>query len=211
MSTQYNMGNPNGMPNHGLANGMANTGIPEPPKANQACLTCRKQKRKCDKALPGCSLCQRMNRHCDYSDSTPQPTAEDYQALKREMAELKSIMQGGNGGGNVMLSPSMTYATTSNSLSGPEAMAQQAQGYIPPQEYIWQGVQNRFPAITFLDSDASQTGGYVQTQPTKLEEANRNSITVPKPNIEIPNVSKYVLISLRINQVTVLYREEKWY
>ncbi|CAP95657.1 Pc21g07600 [Penicillium rubens Wisconsin 54-1255] len=34
--------------------------------ADQACVRCRRQKRKCDKILPCCTLCKRLNKHCDY-------------------------------------------------------------------------------------------------------------------------------------------------
>ncbi|KAJ5429460.1 hypothetical protein N7491_006476 [Penicillium cf. griseofulvum] len=34
--------------------------------ADQACLRCRRQKRRCDKILPYCTLCKRLNKHCDY-------------------------------------------------------------------------------------------------------------------------------------------------
>ncbi|KAG9252682.1 fungal-specific transcription factor domain-containing protein [Emericellopsis atlantica] len=37
----------------------------------QACQTCRRQKRRCDKALPACSLCCRAGRDCRYDASTP--------------------------------------------------------------------------------------------------------------------------------------------
>lgn len=33
--------------------------------AVQACSACKKQKRKCDKALPACSLCQRIGEYID--------------------------------------------------------------------------------------------------------------------------------------------------
>jgi len=170
MSSQYNHGM------HGMGNNN-HDGMPQmpSPRASQACLVCRKQKRKCDKALPNCSLCQRMNRNCDYSSAiSPHPTSDDYHSLTKEVANLKQLLQGGGGnnGGNSMLSHSTNFTLPSGSLSGPEAMAQQAQNYIAPQtEYPWQGIQNRFPAFAFLDSEAFKAGG----------------ITVPKPNIEIPS------------------------
>ncbi|KAJ5456729.1 hypothetical protein N7530_012003 [Penicillium desertorum] len=34
--------------------------------ADQACVRCRRQKRRCDKVLPCCTLCKRLNKHCDY-------------------------------------------------------------------------------------------------------------------------------------------------
>lgn len=38
-----------------------------PHEAPRVCLSCKTQKRKCDKALPSCSACQRGNRQCTYS------------------------------------------------------------------------------------------------------------------------------------------------
>ncbi|KAJ5172763.1 hypothetical protein N7492_005356 [Penicillium capsulatum] len=35
--------------------------------SNQACIRCRKQKRKCDKILPRCSLCKRLEKSCCYN------------------------------------------------------------------------------------------------------------------------------------------------
>ncbi|KAH8597634.1 hypothetical protein B0O99DRAFT_684943 [Bisporella sp. PMI_857] len=158
---------------------------PEPPKANQACATCRKQKRRCDKALPSCALCSRMNRHCDYTDISSTPTADEFrenrrivqelerqvQESNREMAHLKSmlgvpIMQGGYIGGNLP-SPQAAYATTSSA----SVMAQQAQGYAI-QESLSRGTVNEFPSILFLDGNASQNG--------------RVRVLPPKPNCELP-------------------------
>jgi hypothetical protein len=141
MASMY--ASPNGMPDMNVQ------------RANQACMSCRKQKRKCSKALPACQLCERMNRHCDYSDSTPPPTSDDYNALRLKIMELESRINGGNG----VISPPTSFATPSSTLSGPEALGQPAPGYNPPQDYLWQGVQNRFPAIAFLDSDSFKNGG----------------------------------------------------
>jgi hypothetical protein len=127
------------------------------PKANQACMTCRKQKRKCNKALPACGLCERMNRHCDYSDATPPPTSEDFNALRMKLMELESRLNGGNG---PMNSPTPFATPSSTALSGSEPLGPPIPPYSPqdtPSQ--WQGVQNRFPAIAFLDKEAFTNGG----------------------------------------------------
>lgn len=62
-------------------------------RASQACVACRKQKRKCDKQLPSCSLCVRMNRPCDYSDSTPTPNADDFALLRQKVTDLESKLE----------------------------------------------------------------------------------------------------------------------
>ena len=67
---------------------------PEQPRAPQACISCRKQKRKCDKLLPGCSLCTRMSRSCDYSESIPTPTHEDFASMRQKIADLEARLEG---------------------------------------------------------------------------------------------------------------------
>lgn len=102
-----------------------------------------------------------MNRHCDYSDAAPPPSSEDFNTLRMRLAELEARFIGPNGG-NGVISPPPTFATPSSTLSGPETLGQPGPAYNPPQEYIWQGVQNRFPAIAFLDSDSFRDGGCVE-------------------------------------------------
>ncbi|KAJ9149835.1 Fungal specific transcription factor [Pleurostoma richardsiae] len=41
--------------------------------ARQACLSCRKQKRKCTRGLPSCELCRRNRRLCDYPADALRP------------------------------------------------------------------------------------------------------------------------------------------
>ncbi|KAH8805052.1 hypothetical protein F5884DRAFT_902138 [Xylogone sp. PMI_703] len=50
--------------------------------ATQACLPCKKQKRKCDKSLPKCSLCIRLCRDCNYG---PPLSEMDIVALSRSI------------------------------------------------------------------------------------------------------------------------------
>lgn len=154
----YAAGPDSPMPN---GNGTA-VGLPQAPQANQACMTCRKQKRKCNKALPACALCERMNRHCDYSDSTPPPTSEDFNALRMKLMELESrLNEGGGGGGGVMNSPPPFPTPSSGALPGSEALGPQLP-YSPQQQEApaqWHGVQNRFPAIVFLDKESFTHGG----------------------------------------------------
>ena len=65
-------------------------------KALQACVACRKQKRKCNKALPQCFLCVRMGRRCDYSDITPSPNADDFANLRQQVTSLEARLQSQN-------------------------------------------------------------------------------------------------------------------
>lgn len=70
----------------------------EDDRAPQACTSCRKQKRKCDKSLPQCSLCTRHGRACEYVEPADEaPTAEDFTALKQDLTDLKRQIAGLNG------------------------------------------------------------------------------------------------------------------
>jgi hypothetical protein len=128
---------------------------PQVPKAPQACMSCRKQKRKCSKTLPACALCERMNRHCDYSEAAPPPTSEDFSVLRMRVIELESRLNG------VHNQPT-NYATPS-SLAASDSLGPAIPTYTPPQEIPWQNMQNRFPAIAFLDSETFKYGGWVGT------------------------------------------------
>ncbi|KAI0158303.1 hypothetical protein GGR57DRAFT_500417 [Xylariaceae sp. FL1272] len=75
------------------AGAMGEAAVSRKAKATQACLSCRKQKRKCDKSMPSCALCTRMSRFCDYSDTPPNPTVEDIEALRARLAELEAKLQ----------------------------------------------------------------------------------------------------------------------
>lgn len=146
---------------------------PEPPKAPQACSSCRRQKRKCDKVLPGCSLCVRMNRNCDYSVPTQQPSADDFYALRQKLADLESRMN--DNGPSASNSPYVP----STSIPGPHGVQHHAQ---PPPIYvnhdpIYTNVINKFPAIAFLDSEAFKYG----------------QIAVPRAAIETPGVGLQIV------------------
>lgn len=145
------------------------------PKAGQACLSCRRQKRRCDKKLPACSLCERMSRACDYSDASPAPTAEDFNALRAKLIELEARLQQQNN-----VDPALNGATPyqptpqSSSLSPSSGVAQPSAvpSYVLAPPYQIQ-VQNRFPAIAFLDAESFTIG----------------RIEVPSPQFDIPLVS----------------------
>ncbi|KAK3945368.1 hypothetical protein QBC46DRAFT_372049 [Diplogelasinospora grovesii] len=152
-----------------------------PVKASQACLSCRKQKRKCDKLLPACGLCGRMGRQCDYTTDVntaaqPAPTAEDLAALQLRLMELEnrlnrdkdqaspdssSINPSSGGGGGGSSRPSVN--TTRGSL------------WLPAGSSNGIGSNNsfgmmRFPSAIFLDIDCFRWAG----------------MPIPKPNVDIP-------------------------
>ncbi|KAI5927292.1 fungal-specific transcription factor domain-containing protein [Camillea tinctor] len=112
-------------------------------KANQACYSCRKQKRKCDKALPACALCTRMGRTCDYSEVQPVPTAEDLEALRRQLTELERRLNTTSSGSNVNIAP------TSSSQN--DALSHIHTRQPAPTEISWEGGQNLFSPTLFLD------------------------------------------------------------
>src|SRR5271170_3264376 len=60
-------------------------------RAPQACGSCRKQKRKCNKTLPSCSLCSRLGRECDYAESnSTSPSSDDFAALQQKVDDLEA-------------------------------------------------------------------------------------------------------------------------
>src|SRR5256714_12263122 len=75
-------------------------------RAHQACISCRKQKRKCDKVLPSCSLCKRLARHCDYRDAPSSANSGDFGELRQRVQELEARLESKqSGNGNGVLSP----------------------------------------------------------------------------------------------------------
>ncbi|KAF4960377.1 hypothetical protein FGADI_1024 [Fusarium gaditjirri] len=60
-------------------------------RSEQACKACKKQKRRCDKALPECSLCKRTQRLCEYGIAAGfQPSASDWSMMQARLSELES-------------------------------------------------------------------------------------------------------------------------
>ncbi|KAH8682267.1 fungal-specific transcription factor domain-containing protein [Xylariales sp. PMI_506] len=119
-------------------------------RAKQACYSCRKQKRKCDKALPSCGLCSRMARDCD---------SEALAALQVKLVELENRLNY-NGGPDVSLShlsPGSASATMSHSETGTQLLS---------REPLWQGGPNTFPVASFLDSRMFRGSGLQIPKPT---------------------------------------------
>lgn len=58
----------------------------------RVCLPCKKQKRKCDKALPRCSACRYRNQDCTYSDFVPD---DDISFIKQRLDTLESLLRVG--------------------------------------------------------------------------------------------------------------------
>jgi hypothetical protein len=136
--------------------------------APQACASCRKQKRKCDKQLPTCSLCQRIGRQCDYSADThnPAPSPEEFAALREQVANLEQLLRSNvsgnssvtsnssNGTDPTLLSLTASNGNGSNGINGsngstPSNFNLYSPGHIP----VWPGASS-FPSLFFLDSNA---------------------------------------------------------
>lgn len=75
--------------------------------------------------------------------------------------ELESRLNGGGGGGGGLNEPT-PFTPSSAALSGPEPLGgAPIPPYSPQQDgpTHWHGVQNRFPAIAFLDNESFTHGG----------------------------------------------------
>jgi Fungal Zn(2)-Cys(6) binuclear cluster domain len=153
------------------------------PKAPQACMSCRKQKRKCNKGLPACSLCERMGRLCDYSDASPAPTSDDFNALRQKLLELERRLNGSNGPNGIENTPYLPTPSASTVSGTADSVGATPGTVYLQQDPAYQNVQNRFPGIAFLDSEAFKYG----------------QIVVPKPSVDIPVVSillSFILLNL---------------
>jgi hypothetical protein len=120
-----------------------------------------------------------MGRLCDYSDASPAPTSDDFNTLRQKLLELERRLNGNNGS-NVIENPAYLPTPSASTVSGTadSVGATPNTVYIQQQDPAYQNVQNRFPGIAFLDSEAFKYG----------------QIVVPKPSVDIPVVS--VAISL---------------
>lgn len=114
--------------------------------ASQACSSCRKQKRKCDKQLPNCGLCQRIGRPCDYTvdSQTNTPSVDDFLALRQKVNELESLLsQNATGHGHV---------SNGSSLGSTDTSPDKVNSLLPTEPQTWPALSS-FPRMFFLDSD----------------------------------------------------------
>lgn len=135
-------------------------------RAAQACLTCRKQKRKCDKLLPSCSRCASLQRICDYSDSGSGvvPTAEDFAALQSKLNDLEGRLN------SRAADESSTNFNTSDTHI--DSLELDSGNHVTTPNWT-----NKFPSVLFLDMDVYK---YANTIP-------------PKPEVDIPLVSNMMI------------------
>ncbi|KAK3710452.1 hypothetical protein LTR37_010295 [Vermiconidia calcicola] len=127
--------------------------------AAQACASCRKQKRRCDKRLPICSLCSRIGRHCDYSTDaqTASPSQEDFAALRDQVSNLEQLLRGVTQG-NGLLSNTSNGGSSNDSANGSSHLSHGSSpaGLLTPNSALASAGQTPFPSIFFLDSSAFQ-------------------------------------------------------
>jgi Fungal specific transcription factor domain/Fungal Zn(2)-Cys(6) binuclear cluster domain len=97
-------------------------------RAHQACASCRKQKRKCDKLLPACSLCTRLGRTCDYHEAPSSASSDEFVELRQKVQELEARLESKQAGN----------------------------GVLSPNNRLTQFAVNTFPAVFFLDSEIYQ-------------------------------------------------------
>lgn len=145
-------------------------------KATQACVPCRKQKRKCDKGLPACGLCSRMGRLCDYSDAQQAQSSEDLMSMRMKIVELeRRLNQKEQENGNSVILPD-GHGNSRAGVAVPSAPALNATAERPP---LWVSAHSEFPSAMFLDIDC-------------FSYAN---LPVPKPAVGIPKVLLPVLLA----------------
>ncbi len=116
-----------------------------------------------------------MNRACDYSDASPAPTAEDFNALRAKLIELETRLLQQNQEASLNVPTPYQPTPQSNSLSPSSHIIQQspAPNFALAPQFQPLPVQNRFPVIAFLDAKSFQNG----------------RIEVPVPQIDVPIVS----------------------
>ncbi|KAK5113949.1 hypothetical protein LTR62_003072 [Meristemomyces frigidus] len=125
--------------------------------ATQACSTCKRQKRRCDKSLPQCSLCIRIGRPCNYTDEAraTAPSSEDFVALRREVAELRGLLSHDAQPAAYSTSGSDAYFSSNDSYnadhgSGPNNTATANGQMLAP--VVSQNAPSSLP-LYFLDND----------------------------------------------------------
>ncbi|KAK5678555.1 hypothetical protein LTS10_008999 [Elasticomyces elasticus] len=162
MAMDYNNNNNNNIDPSIQTNGAA--------LAPQACSSCRKQKRKCDKQLPSCGLCIRIGRPCDYTDDTrgngAAPSPEEFTALRQEVAELKNLLaSNGNSNGNGSNGSHSNDSSPPNfmSLSSSSRSQHQLGQHLPTGGYP--AGSSTFPSLYFLDSNAFEYERFQIPQP----------------------------------------------
>lgn len=161
---------------------IASTGPPDnaQPLAAQACVSCKRQKRKCDKALPACGLCVRIGRACDYAapgseTESPLPTLEEFDALRRKVQDLESLVatsssSHGSTPSGGRLSSDREISAKSRAREGPASITWSDHHASPRSVSSSQwSTSNDLPALFFMDLKQFRHGGYQVGTPTFIQ------------------------------------------
>ncbi|KAH7388938.1 hypothetical protein BKA64DRAFT_747579 [Cadophora sp. MPI-SDFR-AT-0126] len=133
--------------------------------ADQACVACKRQKRRCDKAVPQCSLCRRTGRMCVYSDaSDPPPTAAAFAALQKRLSELEDRL---NTTPNTSSGDTSSPAESHRTLSDVGGARNSGQSIVSPSvPMVSEQQEPDFPAALFLDIDCFVWAGIQMPDPS---------------------------------------------
>ncbi|KAH8124895.1 hypothetical protein ACSS6W_005137 [Trichoderma asperelloides] len=61
-------------------------------RADNVCLSCRRKKKKCDKALPGCLQCRKLHIQCIYEDADSVPMVEEFRQLRKRLKTFEGML-----------------------------------------------------------------------------------------------------------------------
>ncbi|KAI1806507.1 hypothetical protein F4811DRAFT_132495 [Daldinia bambusicola] len=125
-------------------------------RAQFACVTCRRLKRKCPKELPSCSLCLRLEKQCEY----PPRVRNLYE---NKTPDSSTISQDTNEEANPQISCSLPTVSSLGSSPIPDPVS----GH---------GDIHTFPPMFFLDSD-------VCTKPLASEPCQATGIVAPSSSL----------------------------
>ncbi len=139
-------------------------------RAPQACTSCRKQKRKCDKVLPTCGLCVRMNRNCDYTDTSAAPTADDFLNLRQKVEDLEDRLGRSRSHSARSISGSLRFTSPVRFGSPSPGSSSAGVGILPVLGSSIIQPQTSFPSVFFLDSNAFDFA----------------RLTIPRPRLSVP-------------------------
>ncbi|KAL7944919.1 hypothetical protein V8C42DRAFT_353258 [Trichoderma barbatum] len=65
---------------------------PTPSRADNVCLSCRRKKKKCDKALPRCLHCKRLHLQCVYEAAESVPVIEEFRQLRKRLKLFEQML-----------------------------------------------------------------------------------------------------------------------
>ncbi|UKZ49228.1 hypothetical protein TrVGV298_003473 [Trichoderma virens] len=72
---------------------LSNTEGPTRPRADNVCLSCRRKKKKCDKALPKCLQCKKLHIQCVYEDAAESvPVIEEFRQLRKKIKLFEEML-----------------------------------------------------------------------------------------------------------------------